>query len=112
MPKQKTLAQIEQEIAALQRKAEAIKQQEVAGVIARIKEAIAHYGLTAADLGLGRASKPGRKPKKAGKVRKANSVSVVKYRDVAGRTWSGHGRRPQWFLDALASGKTESDLRA
>ncbi len=27
-----------------------------------------------------------------------------------GKTWSGRGRQPQWFKDALASGKTESDL--
>lgn len=25
-------------------------------------------------------------------------------------TWSGRGRQPQWFKDALASGKAESDL--
>ncbi|WP_068305226.1 H-NS family nucleoid-associated regulatory protein [Pararhodobacter sp. CCB-MM2] len=25
-------------------------------------------------------------------------------------TWSGRGRRPQWFIDAIASGKTEDDL--
>ena len=26
------------------------------------------------------------------------------------KTWSGRGRQPQWFKDALASGKTEDDL--
>ena len=26
------------------------------------------------------------------------------------KTWSGRGRQPQWFKDALASGKKESDL--
>ena len=25
-------------------------------------------------------------------------------------TWSGRGRRPLWFVDALAAGKTEDDL--
>lgn len=25
-------------------------------------------------------------------------------------TWSGRGRRPQWFVDALANGTTEDDL--
>lgn len=25
-------------------------------------------------------------------------------------TWSGRGRQPQWFKDAIASGKAESDL--
>lgn len=27
-----------------------------------------------------------------------------------GKTWSGRGRQPQWFKDALASGKSEKDL--
>lgn len=26
-------------------------------------------------------------------------------------TWSGRGRQPQWYKDALASGMTEEDLR-
>lgn len=26
------------------------------------------------------------------------------------QTWSGRGRQPQWFADALASGKTREDL--
>ena len=25
-------------------------------------------------------------------------------------TWSGRGRRPQWFVEALEAGKTASDL--
>ena len=25
-------------------------------------------------------------------------------------TWSGRGRKPQWFVEALAAGKTASDL--
>ena len=25
-------------------------------------------------------------------------------------TWTGRGRQPQWFRDALAAGKTEEDL--
>ncbi|TMG99564.1 MAG: H-NS histone family protein, partial [Betaproteobacteria bacterium] len=42
----KTYAQIQKQIAALQRDAEKLKRQEVDGVIARIKEAIQVYGLT------------------------------------------------------------------
>ncbi|CTQ33371.1 H-NS histone family protein [Jannaschia rubra] len=26
------------------------------------------------------------------------------------KTWSGRGRQPQWFKDAIASGKSEKDL--
>ena len=27
-------------------------------------------------------------------------------------TWSGRGRKPQWFVDALAAGKSKDDLGA
>jgi DNA-binding protein H-NS len=109
----KSLAQLNKQIAALQAQAEAIKKKEAAGVIARIKEAIAHYGLNAADLGLAgkapkaakavKAAKPGRK--------KAAKAGVVKYRDGA-NTWTGHGRRPQWYVAAIAAGKKPEDLLA
>jgi DNA-binding protein H-NS len=35
---------------------------------------------------------------------------VPKYRDEAGNTWTGRGKRPNWFLQALATGKTPQDL--
>lgn len=99
-----TVKQLEAQIAELQRQAEELRQAEIGDVVARIKEAIAHYGLTAADLGLsgGTGRRRGR-PASGGKV---------KYRDGAGNTWSGHGRRPQWYIDALAAGKTQADLLA
>ena len=118
----KTLAQLDAEIRKLQAEAEALRDQERGDVIGRIKEAIAAYGLTAADLGLGgrgrgrkaadsaNVGKKDRAPKKGSSARKG--ASVVKYRDDKGNTWSGHGRRPHWFLDALAGGKSEADLLA
>ena len=107
----KTLVQIQKQIDALQRQADEIKQKEAGEVIARIKEAIRHYGLTAADLGLARSS-----PKAAGApARKRGgkkSKPVVKYRDDAGHTWTGRGRRPKWFVDGLAAGKKAEDFAA
>jgi DNA-binding protein H-NS len=44
-------------------------------------------------------------PKKAGRRN-----GRAKYRDDAGNTWTGHGRRPQWFKDAIAGGKKLEDL--
>lgn len=40
------------------------------------------------------------------------STLPAKYRDPEdpSQTWSGHGRRPKWFLEALDAGKTEQDL--
>ncbi|WP_395699600.1 H-NS family nucleoid-associated regulatory protein [Aquabacterium sp.] len=117
----KSLAQIQKQIEALQREADAIKASEKSGVVARIKEAITHYGITAAELGLGKGGVRGpRGPykkraksgapaaKKAGK--KPNGV--VKYRDDAGNTWSGRGPKPRWFKAALEAGKKPEDLQA
>jgi len=120
-----SLQAINAQIAALQARAEAIRRQEVGDVVAKIKDAIAHYGLTAADLGLASATpktakalkasmavKPGRKPgpKAAGAARKPKTARVAKFTDGQGRTWSGIGKRPDWFKAALASGKTPEEL--
>ena len=116
----KTLGQIQKQIAKLQQEADALKSKEVGGVIERVKEAIAHYGLTAAHLfgGSSAAGKPARKTRGARKKvagRKSagrKSVSPMKFRDDAGNAWTGHGRRPKWFTDAIAGGKKPEDLAA
>lgn len=112
----KSLAQLKKQIAVLERQAEAIKQKETQDVVARIREAIAFYDLSAEQLGFGGASKAGRKtgnsPRAKASASRRKTASKVKYRDEAGNSWSGHGRRPKWFLDALASGKTAQDLTA
>ncbi|WP_211333029.1 H-NS family nucleoid-associated regulatory protein [Pseudorhodoferax soli] len=121
-----SLESIEAQIQALQQKAAAIKSAEVEGVIGRIKVAIAHYGLTAQDLGLSashgrkvavRSSGVAEKSKVAsatGKRRvvkvKAKSASVAKYTDGQGNSWSGHGKRPNWFKAALEAGKKPEEL--
>ena len=112
------LLRITAQIVQLQREAEKLREKEVAGVVARIKEAIAYYDLTAEDLGLGerRGGKPAagsKKVMKAGKgVAKRRAPSAAKYRDPAsGRTWSGRGRAPQWFKAALEAGATRESLQ-
>ena len=114
-----TLAALNAQIAVLQAKADALRKKEVAEVIGKIKDAIDHYGLTAADLGLGKpkAKTPkassGIAPRKARKSAAAKKPArPAKYRDEQGHTWGGIGKRPAWFKDALASGKTAQDLLA
>lgn len=115
MARKRTAQQIDAEIAKLQAEREKVAQAEKAGVIARIKPAIEVYGITAADLGLdtgaakarAKASKPARQPRKAGAT-----PTLEKWKDDAGRTWSGRGPKPRWLTEALASGKTEDELRA
>ena len=107
----KTYAQVMKQIDSLAREAEKLKRKEVDGVVARIKEAIAAYGLSAADLGLGapRGPKPG--SKRAGKKKtKKPGKAVVRFRDETGNTWIGRGPRPQWLRDALTAGKSIADF--
>jgi DNA-binding protein H-NS len=53
------------------------------------------------------ASKSARKKAKAGK-----RASVAKYKDETGRTWSGRGRKPGWFIAAIAQGKAPESMAA
>lgn len=114
-----TLAALNAQIAALQAQAEALRKKEVGDIIAKAKDAIAHYGLTAADLGLGKAPRKtgvSTGPKLARKARKNASAKkgakFVKFKDDQGHTWGGMGKRPDWFKAALAAGKTPEDLLA
>ncbi len=47
-----------------------------------------------------------------GPSRKVRAKVKPKYRNPADKnaTWSGRGKRPRWFADALAAGKKEKDL--
>lgn len=112
-----TLEALHAQIAELQSQAEAIRKEEIAGVIAKMKVAIEHYGITAADLGLkptraakGTASPFAVKTRKNGVSSKA--ARAFKYADDQGNKWVGMGKRPHWFTAALAAGKTPEDLLA
>lgn len=96
MSKAKSFATLKAEIAALEAQATEARRRELAEVVADIKSKIATYGLTPADLGLrgvafvktrGAAAKKG--------------VGVPKYKDPkTGKTWTGHGRAPDWLAGA------------
>ena len=98
------MAQIEK----LKGKAEQLRRAEIKGVVDRIREAMAHYGLTAEDLRLSgktssspTAAKKGAKKigKKAGKLKAAAKPGAPKYRDPAsGKTWTGRGKPPNWIV--------------
>jgi DNA-binding protein H-NS len=106
----KNLQQILNQISKLESQAKALRDAEKVGVVARIREAIAHYEITPDEL-FGTETKVQRKkrgPAKQAKARKP--ASVAKYSDGGERTWSGVGKRPNWFKEALASGKTAEDL--
>jgi DNA-binding protein H-NS len=97
-----TYAQMIEHIAKLQAEAEAFRREEVAAVVAKIKEDIKAHGLTPQDLfgkSVGAATKG-----------KSKTPSVVKYADGAGNTWAGRGKRPKWLNDALTAGKKVEDF--
>ena len=102
----KSYIDIQKQIAALRKDAQKVRSKEVRGVIARIRQAVDAYGLTAADLGLDRKRRQnmGAAPLKVKKPGRKAKSSVVKYRD-GDNAWSGRGRRPQWLAAALAEGK-------
>jgi DNA-binding protein H-NS len=114
MPKTKSYDQIRKQIAALEAEAERARSKEIGEVVSKIRTAIEHYKLTAADLGLAVRAKPGPKPGTVrSKTRKATGgkrSGAAKYRNDAGQTWVGLGKRPQWLRDALAAGKQLSDF--
>lgn len=112
----KTYAQLQKQIAKLKQEADAIRAKEVAGVIARIQEAIQHYGLTTADLFPAPPTRKARGAKTAKPAKPAKAASgkkqpaPAKYTDGQGKTWNGIGKRPGWFVAALAAGKSAKDL--
>ena len=117
-----TLAALNAQIAALKARADELRSKEVAEVIVRIRDAVAHYGLTAADLGFGAVVRKSAKSSAAGGAKPKGTVGKkavpkpsprpVKFKDDQGNTWFGMGKRPAWFNAALASGKKPEDLLA
>ena len=78
-------------------------------MVARIREAIAHYGLTSDDL-FGKVSRlQDRAPTKTAAVRRKSKGKgqkvAVKFKD-GDNTWTGRGNRPRWLVAKLAEGKT------
>ena len=109
----RTLVQIRQQIEKLEKEAESVRDREIAGVISRIKQAIGFYGLTVEDLFPSNVKRAGRPDGVAGSAVKkaAQRKAVAKYKDPnSDKTWTGHGKRPGWFVDAMNGGKKAEDL--
>lgn len=98
-----TFAQLQEQIAALEAEAQRVRRAEVSTVIAKIREAVAAYGITAADIFAGNSAN-------RGKAKGGKRAAAIKYADDQGNTWVGMGKRPQWLRDALDSGKSLEDF--
>lgn len=118
-----TYAELQKQIEDLTAKAQAVREQEIRGVIERIREAIAVYELTADQL-FGNRSVPKAKSKstsaneeKKGRATKAKASEGIKaapkFRDPqSGKTWTGNGKRPGWFVAAVEAGVDLQTLAA
>ncbi len=116
----KTLADIQRKIQLLEKQAQEIRSREVSGVIARIREAIEHYELSAEDLFGKRTSVAGKRGRGAAKKSVGRGTGrsglaakkvPIKYRDDSGNTWTGRGLKPRWLTAALTAGKTLEDFK-
>lgn len=73
------------------------------GVIKSLKADIEKYGITAKDLGF----------QTKGKKKAEDKDKVVKYvhPEDSKKTYSGHGRQPNWLLEEIAKGKKLEDFK-
>jgi len=69
-------------------------------------EARAKIEALARDLGYSLAELVGTETKSA----RAPAAPKYRHPENPALTWSGRGRKPQWFVEALEAGKTASDL--
>jgi DNA-binding protein H-NS len=74
---------------ALEKAIAQARQNEIAAAVAKVRELVAEFGLTAQDVF------PARGAKSAGKT---TAKVAAKYRDPAtGQTWTGRGKAPKWI---------------
>jgi DNA-binding protein H-NS len=96
-----TLDDVLAQIETLKKQADVMIANEKAAVIAEMKEKVAKYKITAAELGLFSTVKPiETTPKKVVAPKYMNPMNPS-------QTWTGRGRRPTWFVELEASGESE-----
>jgi DNA-binding protein H-NS len=78
--------------------------------LAEVEELLRQKGYSLSDI---TALAPARRRKAARSVSQA-SVSQARYANPANpaQTWSGRGRRPMWFSEAVAAGRDPETMRA
>jgi DNA-binding protein H-NS len=95
----KSYSDMLEQIQKLQAEAQALREGEIADVIARVREEVRKYELTPEQVFGGR--QVARKARRAGSARNA---AAARYSDGKGNIWGGRGPRPRWLKEALASG--------
>ena len=113
------LIDIQAQIEALKKQAEAIRSKEFASTVADIRAKMAAFGITVKDL-QSPAKKSGRKAKgdatakvkasKAAKAGKPTGKVEAKYKGPNGETWSGRGLTPKWLASLVAQGRSKEEF--
>ena len=85
-----------------------VAEKEKKAALAAAKKAAAAHGFSLDEI----TGAEQEKPKKRRGPAKAKSPSVPKYRnpDDKNQTWTGKGRQPQWFKDAVSAGTSPDEL--
>lgn len=87
---------------------EKLAEKDKKAAIAAAEKAVAAHGFTLADI-TGEAA-PVKKTRKKNAGPKTASAAKYKNPSDPSQTWTGKGRQPQWFKDALAAGKAPEAL--
>jgi len=85
------------EIEALQARAKAMRAEEQAAAVARVKDIMREYGLSLGDLGW---------VSHSGSSRRGVAVPPKYRHPASGALWSGRGQKPRWLRDEIAQGRT------
>ncbi len=86
-----------------------VTKKEMKEALAAAEKAAKAHGFSLAEIAPG--DRPADKPKRK-VTKKAKNPGVPKYAnpDDKTQTWTGKGRRPDWFLKAMEAGKSPEDL--
>lgn len=90
---------------ALDKQIEEARREEVSSAVAKVKQLIAEYGLTAADCGF-KMSTAAASPN----LVNARIPVAAKYRGLHGETWSGRGKAPRWLTNLEAQGRKREEF--
>ena len=110
------LVEIQGQIEKLQKQAAEIKAREFDRTVREIVAKMQAFGITVADLRLGKkrpnkvAAGGSTKKVKAGRAAKPAASVPPKYRGPNGETWTGRGLPPRWLAALIASGAAKESF--
>jgi len=79
---------------------------------AAIEKVAKEYGVPINELVVDEKTKTPAKPKRKKKVGAKKATAKPKFANPSdpSQTWTGKGRRPNWYIEAIDAGKSEADL--